>query len=201
MRKPDAFSDAEWPVSWNGEKQLVIADLGGAIRFTRRKGLGINLQKLMESPVTIRMRQGGERLRPDCNRPRRSLKNLLRETLLPPWERKVLPLMFSGDHLVWVPGIGVDVRSLGARGRARGHRRVRRSLPAVRRQGAGLHSTSRWPKRSADVRHGAANPTKSIGIDSRGDRNDTVTDKARRRVSDAAMSMSAMSNPCLPYGW
>lgn len=108
VRKPDAFSDAEWTVSWNGEKQLVIADLGGAIRFTRRKGLGINLQKLMESPVTIRMRQGGERLRPDCNRPRRSLKNLLRETLLPPWERKVLPLMFSGDHLVWVPGIGVD---------------------------------------------------------------------------------------------
>ncbi len=108
VRQADTSPDAEWPLSWHGEKQLVIADLGGIIKFTRRKGLGINLRKLMESPVTIRMRQGGERLRPDCNRPRRSLKNLLRETLLPPWERKALPLIFSGEHLVWVPEIGVD---------------------------------------------------------------------------------------------
>jgi tRNA(Ile)-lysidine synthase len=47
-------------------------------------------------------------LRPDCSRPRRSLKNLLREAALPPWERGALPLIFSGDHLVCVPGIGID---------------------------------------------------------------------------------------------
>lgn len=93
---------------WHGEKQLVIPDLGGTIRFTRRKGMGINLHKLTESAVTIRMRQGGERLRPVGNRPRRSLKNLLREASLPPWERETLPLIFSGEHLVCVPGIGVD---------------------------------------------------------------------------------------------
>jgi tRNA(Ile)-lysidine synthase len=62
----------------------------------------------MAHPVTIRLRQGGERLRPDCKRPRRSLKNLLQEASLPPWEREALPLLFSGEHLVWAPGIGVD---------------------------------------------------------------------------------------------
>lgn len=108
VRKADTFPNAEWPLSWHGEKQLIIADLGGTVRFTRRKGLGINLQKLMEGPVTIRMRRGGERLCPSCNRPRRSLKNLLREASLPPWEREALPLIFSGEHLVCVPGIGVD---------------------------------------------------------------------------------------------
>jgi tRNA(Ile)-lysidine synthase len=70
--------------------------------------MGINLQKLSEHPVTIRPRHGGERLRPDRKRPRRSLKNLLREASLPSWEREMLPLIFSGEHLVCVPGIGVN---------------------------------------------------------------------------------------------
>jgi tRNA(Ile)-lysidine synthase len=107
VRNADSSPDSEWRTTWNGEKQLPIAGLG-TVKFTRRKGAGINLRKLMESPVTVRMRQGGERLRPDCNRPRRSLKNLLREALLPLWERETLPLIFSGEHLVCVPGIGVD---------------------------------------------------------------------------------------------
>lgn len=116
VRNAGLLPRMEWRLAWHGEKQLVIDDLGGSIRFTRRKGLGINLQKLMESPVTIRIRQGGERLRLDCNRPRRSLKNLLREASLPPWDREALPLMFSGEHLVWVPGIGVDCAFQAAAG-------------------------------------------------------------------------------------
>ncbi len=95
-----------WP-QWHGEKELAIGELG-VIRFVRRKSAGINVKKLVESPVTIRFRQGGERLRPDCNRPRRSLKNLLREASLPPWEREALPLIYSGERLACVPGIGIE---------------------------------------------------------------------------------------------
>ena len=29
---------------------------------------------------------------------------------MPPWERERLPLLFSGDDLVWVPGLGIDAR-------------------------------------------------------------------------------------------
>ena len=97
----------EWP-RWHGEKELVIDELGGTIRFALREGTGINLNKLTQSPVTIRFRQGGERLRPDCKRPRRSLKNLLREASLPPWEREALPLIYSAERLVCVPSIGVE---------------------------------------------------------------------------------------------
>lgn len=104
----DAPLAVGWRLAWRGEKQLVIPELGGLLRFTRRKGAGMSLQKLMEHPVTVRLRQGGERLRPDCNRPRRSLKNLLQEASLPPWDRIALPLIFCGEHLVCVPGIGVD---------------------------------------------------------------------------------------------
>jgi tRNA(Ile)-lysidine synthase len=98
----------EWQLAWHGEKQLVIDKLGGTLEFVPRKGAGISLQKLSENAVTIRPRQGGERLRPDRKRPRRSLKNLLREASLPPWEREMLPLIFSGEHLICIPGIGVD---------------------------------------------------------------------------------------------
>jgi tRNA(Ile)-lysidine synthase len=96
------------PLQWNGEEQLAIRELDGVIQFSRCESTGINLKKLIELPVTIRPRRGGESLRPDPSRPRRSLKNLLREVGLPPWERQTLPLIFSGEHLACVPGIGVD---------------------------------------------------------------------------------------------
>lgn len=107
-RRPQEPLEADWQVAWNGEKRLVIPELGGTLVFRAHESEGISLQKISAQPVTIRPRQGGERLRPDCKRPRRSLKNLLREASLPPWERQSLPLMFSGEHLVCVPGIGVD---------------------------------------------------------------------------------------------
>jgi tRNA(Ile)-lysidine synthase len=45
-------------------------------------------------------------LRLDGRRPTRSLKNLLQEAGIPPWQRQRLPLLFSGNTLVFVPGIG-----------------------------------------------------------------------------------------------
>lgn len=51
---------------------------------------------------------GGENFKPASNRPRRSLKNLLQEAHVPPWERNRLPLLFCEDQLIWVPGIGID---------------------------------------------------------------------------------------------
>jgi len=108
VRRASVLPNKKWKFVWKGEKQLAIAELRGSVRFMCKKGRGINLQKLKEGPVIIRFRLGGERIRPDCNRPRRSLKNLLQEASFPLWERESLPLLFSGEHLVWAPGIGVD---------------------------------------------------------------------------------------------
>jgi len=63
---------------------------------------------LQTAPVTVRLRQGGEKLRLNARRPRRSLKNLLQEARLPPWLRGRLPLLYCGQTLVFVPGIGID---------------------------------------------------------------------------------------------
>ena len=84
----------------------------------RARGNGISLARLGRSPVTLRVRQGGERLQPASDRPRRSLKNLLQEAAVPPWQRERLPLLYCGNRLVWVPEIGVACDFRARRGEA-----------------------------------------------------------------------------------
>jgi len=96
------------PRVWRGEERVALPELGGTLAMERVSGKGISLTRLQGKPVTIRLRRGGERLQPDCARPRRSLKNLLQETRVPPWQRERLPLLFREDRLVWVPGLGID---------------------------------------------------------------------------------------------
>ena len=46
----------------------------------------------------------------DCalaGRPRRPLKKILQESQLPPWDRSRVPLVFIGDRLAWIAGVGV----------------------------------------------------------------------------------------------
>ena len=103
-----AAPDANLCLRWRDEDKLVVGGLGGVMAFRRTKGKGIDYAKLMQQPVTIRVRRGGEKFRPDCKRPKRSLKNLLQESKIPPWERSRVPLLFSGERLVFVSGIGIE---------------------------------------------------------------------------------------------
>jgi tRNA(Ile)-lysidine synthase len=112
------FLDAELstqfsPQEWSGEPRLKLPQLGGELRFRKARGEGIALE---HKPLSVRLRSGGERLQPDPKRPRRTLKNLFQEAGVPPWERERLPLLFSGEELVWVPGLGIDARFLASPG-------------------------------------------------------------------------------------
>lgn len=99
---------ADFSVSWQGEEVMHLPELGGTLRLARVAGQGASLARLRQAGVSIRVRQGSERLRPDARRPARSLKNLLQERGIPPWQRDSLPLLYCGEALVAVPGIGVD---------------------------------------------------------------------------------------------
>ena len=112
---PPAFK----PQAWNGEARMLLPALGGELRFRRVQGRGIDRTLLKEKSFQIRMRAGGERLRTDARRPRRTLKNLYQEAGVPPWERARMPLIFCGNDLVWAPGLGVDAKYLSV-GRAQG---------------------------------------------------------------------------------
>jgi len=105
-KPPD--SDQDQLFYWHGELNWLIEPLGGVIKWSNSTGVGINAKKLMENPVAVRLRKGGERFQPNCKRPRRSLKKIFQEAAIPEWERNDLPLLLSGDQLVWVAGIGID---------------------------------------------------------------------------------------------
>lgn len=91
---------------WQGEAGLDYA--GGRVRFTAAVGHGLSQARLADDVVFLGPRRGGERFQPDTARPRRALKKILRESAIPPWERGRLPLLFCGEALVWVAGVGVD---------------------------------------------------------------------------------------------
>ena len=73
--------------------------------------------------LTIRWRRGGERLALAPGRPRRTLKSLLRESQLPPFQRARLPLLYGGARLLAVADLWLDA-SVQAGPRARRRARL-----------------------------------------------------------------------------
>lgn len=90
---------------WNGEPMLMLPN-GGQLQFNQVTGAGLAL-KLGITKLRITNRDGGERFKPNALRPTRTLKYLLQEANMPPWQRLHLPLIYWEDTLACVPGIGV----------------------------------------------------------------------------------------------
>ncbi|NOU01863.1 MAG: tRNA lysidine(34) synthetase TilS [Gallionella sp.] len=94
-------------MSWHGEAQLIWPALNTSLQFKHTQGVGISLGKLQHASVTLRLRQGGETLRPHPKAATRTLKNLLQEHHIPPWQRDRLPLLYCGEELVCVVGVAI----------------------------------------------------------------------------------------------
>lgn len=94
-------------LSWHGEDKMNWPALHAWLSFEHTSSTGISLAKLQRAPVTIRLRQNGETLRPHPNASTRTLKNLLQEHKIPPWYRDRLPLLYCGEELVSVPGVAI----------------------------------------------------------------------------------------------
>lgn len=73
----------------------------GRLRLARTRVGGISRAKLV-SPLTVRFRTGGERLRPAGQRHHRELKKLLQEHGVVPWMRERIPLLYCGGELAAV---------------------------------------------------------------------------------------------------
>lgn len=99
--------DPSFVLQWNGEAELYWPASNTRLTFNRKLGQGLSLEKLQRAPVTLRLRNGGESLRPHPHAATRSLKNLLQEHRVPPWLRERLPLLHCGDELVCVVGVAV----------------------------------------------------------------------------------------------
>ena len=106
------------PVRWQGEAVLRVPAAGIAVRLEAVDGAGLKRSLLEASEVTLGVRQGGERLRLYPGGPHRSLKNLLQEHAIPPWQRDHLPLLWCNGKLLWAAHIGLDADARAAPGEA-----------------------------------------------------------------------------------
>lgn len=91
---------------WRGETSLDLPH--GRLDFVATRDHGLAVAHFDDAWI-VKPRQGGERFQPFATRPRRALKSWLQEAAMPSWQREALPLVFHGDDLVAVPGLGVDV--------------------------------------------------------------------------------------------
>lgn len=104
----DAPRETGWEVAWTGEREVALGEGRGSVRFSEVPGQGIALERAATGRWRFAPRAGGERIRLHPGAPTRTLKNLLQEHAIPAWRRTRLPLLFDGERLVWVPGIGTS---------------------------------------------------------------------------------------------
>jgi tRNA(Ile)-lysidine synthase len=93
-------------LEWGLDGVLALPDAGGVLTASEVFGSGIRRSAVGES-VQVAFRRGGERCRPAGRRHHHALKKLLQEQGVPPWERRRLPLIYSGDRLAAVAGLWV----------------------------------------------------------------------------------------------
>ena len=63
--------------------------------------------RVAQAPLSVRPRRGGERLQALGRAHGVSVKQLLQEAGMPPWQRAQLPLIWVGEHLVAVADLAV----------------------------------------------------------------------------------------------
>lgn len=93
-------------INWIPSSPLTISNSNIQIKAVDSVGEGLD-KNLLDESLTVRFRQGGEKFHPAGRRHSQSLKKLLQEANIPPWERDVLPLVYLGDELIAVAGLWV----------------------------------------------------------------------------------------------
>ena len=90
---PERPIDPDWSTSWQGES-VVLPD-GGTLALEATDAR-------LVAALRVRLRRGGERIKPAGDAHTRELRDLFQQALLPPWRRTACPLLYAGDELIAV---------------------------------------------------------------------------------------------------
>lgn len=90
---PERPIDPDWSTSWQGEP-VVLPD-GGTLALEATDAR-------LVAALRVRLRRGGERIKPAGDAHTRELRDLFQQALLPPWRRTPCPLLYAGDELIAV---------------------------------------------------------------------------------------------------
>lgn len=96
---PAAIEADATPRSWVYPDELRLGDAFGSLRWQPSATGGISAD-FLATPLEVRRRAGGERLRLHRGGPRRSLNKLWQELGVVPWMRGHVPLVYAGEELL-----------------------------------------------------------------------------------------------------
>jgi len=106
---PQPVIDPAWATAWQGEP-VALPD-GGSLR--------LEPQGVLTEPVTLRLRRGGEQLRPAGNAHTRELRDLFQQNSVPPWRRAACPMLYLDDELIGAGDQWLTARGVALFGAAR----------------------------------------------------------------------------------
>lgn len=100
--RPAAPIDPDWQATWSGG--VLPLPGGGTLASSAT----------FATPLTVRLRRGGEQIKPAGDRHTRELRDLFQQAVVPPWQRITCPLICEGEVLVavadrWLSARGVEL--------------------------------------------------------------------------------------------
>ncbi|MEW9573772.1 tRNA lysidine(34) synthetase TilS [Rhodanobacter sp. Si-c] len=90
---PSPVDPAWQEAGWRGEPLALPGGGGLALRDATAR---------LSVPLTVRLRRGGERIKPAGDAHTRELRDLFQQVALPPWQRTACPLLYEDGQLVAV---------------------------------------------------------------------------------------------------
>ncbi len=95
--------DASETFGWNPKDKLMLENL--AVELSAEQGVSQGLKpELLDKKLKVKFRQGGEKIRPVGRKHTHSLKKLMQEAGIPPWQRSRIPLLYFDGELICVCG-------------------------------------------------------------------------------------------------
>lgn len=97
----------DYHVNWSGKQPLLVPGQLYPITKQLLKQQGLAVDQLDWNQVNVRFRKAGDRCRPFGRSHSQTVKKLLQEYDIPPWQRDRLPLIFCGGQIVMAVGVWV----------------------------------------------------------------------------------------------
>lgn len=95
--------DASKVFDWQPEETLALDELGIELQPDELLAQGLK-PELLAKALQVSFRQGGEKIQPAGRKNTHSLKKLMQEAGIPPWERSRIPLIYLDNQLICVFG-------------------------------------------------------------------------------------------------
>ncbi len=96
----------DWHAKWSGKEKVALPKGLGELHLRPGQGAGLSARALDGADISVGFRRGGERMAVAAGRPHRNLGKLFQDAGVAPWLRERTPIVFCGEKVAWVPGLG-----------------------------------------------------------------------------------------------